>query len=121
MLNELSKEMGQPAFKQWELYSSRPMLLRATPVRGSSGGLFLVDLPGWIFQQSRCRHLSKASTERGVEVLNIPQLVDIDRAGMIRAMSGATGCDPRLEDESSRRGLIEGLLTEGVATNGGKK
>jgi hypothetical protein len=54
-------------------------------------------------------------------VLNIPQIVVIDRAGMIRAMSGAAGGDPRLEDESSLRSLIEGLLKEGVASNGGKK
>jgi|SRR5215469_7805873 len=46
------------------------------------------------------------------EVLNIPQIIVIDRAGMIRAASGAAGGDPRLEDEGSLRGLIEGLLDE---------
>ena len=46
------------------------------------------------------------------EVLNIPQIIVIDRAGMIRATSGAAGGDSRLEDEDSLRGLIEGLLSE---------
>jgi peroxiredoxin len=46
------------------------------------------------------------------EVLNIPQIIVIDRAGMIRAASGTDGGDPRLEDEASLRGLIEGLLDE---------
>lgn len=51
----------------------------------------------------------------GNEVLNIPQVVVIDRAGMIRATSGGRGGDPALEDENSLRSLIEGLLSEGAA------
>ena len=51
----------------------------------------------------------------GNEILNIPQVVVIDRAGMIRATSGGRGGDPALEDESSLRNLIEGLLHEGAA------
>ena len=54
----------------------------------------------------------------GNEVLNIPQVVVIDRAGMIRATSGGRGGDPALEDENSLRTLINGLLSEGAA---GKK
>ena len=54
----------------------------------------------------------------GNEILNIPQVVVIDRAGMIRATSGGRSGDPALEDENSLRNLIEGLLNEGA---GGKK
>jgi len=54
------------------------------------------------------------------EILNIPQVVVIDRAGMIRATSGGRGGDPALEDENSLRNLIEGLLKEG-AQGGTKK
>jgi peroxiredoxin len=46
----------------------------------------------------------------GNEILNIPQVVVIDRAGMIRATSGGRGGDPTLEDENSLRTLINGLL-----------
>jgi hypothetical protein len=47
---------------------------------------------------------------KGNEILNIPQVVVIDRAGMIRATSGGKGGDPALEDENSLRNLIDGLL-----------
>jgi hypothetical protein len=55
------------------------------------------------------------------EILNIPQVVVIDRAGMIRASSGSKGGDPALEDETSLRNLIEGLLKESGASSSGKK
>ncbi len=48
----------------------------------------------------------------GNEILNIPQIVVIDRAGMIRATSGGAGGDPKLEDENSLRTLIDSLLNE---------
>lgn len=46
------------------------------------------------------------------EILNIPQVVVIDRAGVIRAQSGGKGGDPILENETSLRALIESLLVE---------
>jgi len=49
----------------------------------------------------------------GTEILNIPQVIVIDRAGMIRYTSGGRGGDPTLEDENSLRNLIDGLLKEG--------
>jgi peroxiredoxin len=54
----------------------------------------------------------------GNEILNIPQVVVIDRAGMIRATSGGKGGDPALEDENSLRNLIDGLLKEGTPHQG---
>ncbi len=51
--------------------------------------------------------------ERGrTDVLNIPQVVVIDRSGMIRAQTGAKPGDPKLEDESSLRNLLDPLLKE---------
>jgi len=46
------------------------------------------------------------------EILNIPQIVVIDRAGVIRSQSGGKGGDPTLENENSLRTLIENLLAE---------
>lgn len=57
----------------------------------------------------------------GNEILNIPQVVVIDRAGMIRAASGGRGGDPALEDENSLRTLINGLLNEGISAGAKKK
>lgn len=57
----------------------------------------------------------------GNEVLNIPQVVVIDRAGMVRATSGGRGGDPALEDENTLRNLIEGLLKEGAPASSKNK
>ena len=57
----------------------------------------------------------------GNEILNIPQVVVIDKAGMIRATSGGRGGDPTLEDENSLRTLINSLLKEGISAGGKKK
>lgn len=48
----------------------------------------------------------------GTEILSIPQVVVIDRAGTIRASSGRRPGDPKLEDQSYLRDLIDGLLKE---------
>lgn len=52
----------------------------------------------------------------GTEVLNIPQLVVIDRGGMIRAQSGGKPGDPKLENEDSLRSLLDSLLKENPGT-----
>ncbi len=48
----------------------------------------------------------------GDEVFNIPQVVVIDRAGMIRAQSGGRPGDPKLENPNSLRTLLDSLLNE---------
>jgi peroxiredoxin len=50
---------------------------------------------------------------QGKEMLNIPQIVVIDRAGMIRAQNGGQ-YDPNLENEDSLRNLLLGLLQKGA-------
>jgi hypothetical protein len=49
----------------------------------------------------------------GKEVLKVPQMVVIDRKGVIRAMFGTSG-DPTLENESSLRAFVGPLLSEKV-------
>jgi len=51
------------------------------------------------------KYLGRSPAER----LMLPQIVVIDREGIIRAQSGAMG-DPKLEDESYLRSLLETLL-----------
>ncbi|HEY7337688.1 MAG TPA: redoxin domain-containing protein [Bryobacteraceae bacterium] len=53
----------------------------------------------------------------GKERLKIPQMVIVDRHGMIRAVSGSQG-DARIETESSLRDLIRALLLEKAASRG---
>ena len=52
------------------------------------------------------------------DILNIPQIVVIDRAGMIRAQSGGKPGDPKLENEDSLRSLLDSLLKEDPGTEG---
>jgi peroxiredoxin len=49
------------------------------------------------------------------ETLRIPQVVIIDRAGMIRAQTGGQNGDRRLEGEAYLRTMIDGLLKESPA------
>ena len=53
----------------------------------------------------------------GTQVLNIPQVVVIDRTGTIRAQTGGRPGDPKLENEDSLRGLLDSLLKENPPTN----
>lgn len=52
--------------------------------------------------------------------MKIPQIVVIDRAGVIRAQNGLR-YDPNLEAEGSLRGLIDRLLKENGPANGSSK
>jgi len=53
------------------------------------------------------------------EILKIPQVVVIDRLGIIRAASGTRG-EPDLEKESSLRNLLDTLLKEPAPKGTGK-
>jgi cytochrome oxidase Cu insertion factor (SCO1/SenC/PrrC family) len=56
----------------------------------------------------------------GKEVLKVPQIVVIDRKGIIRASSGSKG-DRTLENESSLRALLDPLLQENAPVRSGAK
>ena len=63
---------------------------------------------GYVSAEEADRYLAREKTE----ILNIPQVVVIDRKGMIRAQSGGRGGDPKLEDEVALRSLLLSLLAE---------
>jgi peroxiredoxin len=54
-------------------------------------------------------------SRQGSEKLKIPQMVVVDRKGVIRAATGG-GADTRLEDEAALRSVVESLLKETVPT-----
>jgi peroxiredoxin len=56
----------------------------------------------------------------GNDLLSIPQIVVIDRAGTIRAVTGGQA-NPNLEDVNSLRILLEPLLKESAAPNSKSK
>jgi len=55
----------------------------------------------------------------GSEKLKIPQMVVIDRKGLIRAATGG-GADTRLEDEAALRTLVDSLLKETASASASK-
>lgn len=110
MLNKLNSELGSRGFQAVGIVFDPPN----TP-NGSEQLLpavvdyFKLTYPlGYATKDNVDRYLGRS----GNEILNIPQVVVIDRAGMIRATSGGRGGDPALEDENSLRNLIDGLLKE---------
>jgi peroxiredoxin len=116
-LNKLNSELGASGFQAVGIVFDPPNTTETgeqlLPVVVDS--LKLTYPLGYASKEAVDSYLGRS----GNEILNIPQVVVIDRAGMIRAASGGRGGDPALEDENSLRTLIQGLLNEGAA--GGKK
>ena len=116
-LNKLNSELGANGFQAVGIVFDPPNTTETgdqfLPVVVDS--LKLTYPLGYASKEAVDSYLGRS----GNEILNIPQMVVIDRAGMIRATSGGRGGDPALEDENSLRTLINGLLSEGAGN--GKK
>lgn len=119
-LNSLYGELGARGFQ--------PLAVAFDPPTGSTAGaqgvsfmtsyLKLTYPVGYASKQSVDHYLGRAPHE----ILNIPQVVVIDRSGTIRAASGGRGGDPTLEDAATLRALLEQLLREsGRATSDTRK
>jgi len=112
-LNKLHSELGARGFQ--------PIGVTFDPPNGpGTGGQFVSLMIDYFKLTYPVGYSEKADVDNylgrsGKEVLNIPQIVVIDREGKIRATSGGAGGDPKLEDESSLRSLIESLLKESAS------
>ena len=110
-LNKLHGELGSRGFQ--------PVGVVFDPPNGpNAGGQFVAAMVDFFKLTYPVGYLPKAEVDTYLgraanEILNIPQVVVIDRAGMIRATSGGRGGDPKLEDENSLRDMIDRLLNEG--------
>lgn len=118
-LNKLNNELGSRGFQAVGIVFDPPNT-------ATTGAQLLPALVNYLKLTYPLGYASKDDVDSylgrsGNEILNIPQVVVIDRAGMIRATSGGRGGDPALEDETSLRTLINGLLNEGVSTGAKKK
>ena len=117
-LNKLHAELGSGGFLPVGVVFDPPNA--ANP-----GGQYLATMVDYLKLSYPVGYSLKADVDKylarsGSEILNIPQIVVIDRAGVIRAASGGAGGDPRLEDEDSLRALINNLLKEGSTANKSK-
>ncbi len=118
-LNKLNRELGPSGFQAVGIVFDPPNT-------AEKGAQFLPAVVDYLKLTYPLGYASKDDVDNylgrnGNEILNIPQVVVIDRAGMIRATSGGRGGNPALEDENSLRTLINGLLNEGVSADGKKK
>jgi peroxiredoxin len=110
MLNKLNTEMGARGLQALGVVFDPPNA-------PESHGLLVGPAVDYFKLTYPVGYASKADVDsylarKQQEILNIPQIIVIDRAGMIRAASGGAGGDPRLEDDSSLRSLIDSLLNE---------
>jgi peroxiredoxin len=117
-LNKLHSELGPRGFQ--------PVGITFDPPNGNTGAQFVSYMVDYFKLTYPVGYSAKADVDKylgrtGNEILNIPQVVVIDRAGVIRAVSGGAGGDPKLEDEDSLRSLINGLLKEGKRPGSRKK
>lgn len=119
MLNDLNNEMSSRGFQALGIVFDPPN------TRDSEGQLiapmvnyFKLTYPvGFATKQDVDNYLMRGSNE----ILNIPQIVVIDRAGNIRARSGVAGGDSSLENENSLRTLVDNLLNEGATSKSARK
>ena len=112
-LNSLYGELSSRGFQ--------PLAVVFDPPTGSTAGAQAVSFMtsylklsypvGYASKQSVDSYLGRTQNE----ILNIPQVVVIDRKGTIRAASGGRGGNPTLEDAAALRALLEKLLQESGA------
>jgi thiol-disulfide isomerase/thioredoxin len=108
-LNKLQKELGPRGFQAVAIAFPAPGSDANGPLLTYMVNYFRLTYPvGYTDVASVDRYLGRGKNE----VLNIPQVVVVDRAGMIRTQSGARPGDPKLENEDSLRTLLDGLLKE---------
>lgn len=79
----------------------------AQTVKTFTGKLAITYPVGYISSEKVDAYLGRTGDER----FRVPQIVVIDRKGIIRAQSQPTG-EKKLEDENYLRNLIDGLLKE---------
>ena len=109
-LNKLQGELGSRGFQ--------PVGVVFDPPTGSTAGAQVVDfLRSYLSIAYPVGYASKEAVDAyldrtQIEVLAIPQVVVIDRNGVIRATTGGRGGNTTLEDEGLLRELLERLLAE---------
>lgn len=116
-LNALNGELGALGFQPVGIVFDPPN-------GGGASGRLIPALVNALKLSYPVGYATKSEVDRYLgrtdkEILNIPQVIVIDRAGVIRAASGGAVGNPRLEDADSLRALIAGLLKERYVTVSG--
>lgn len=115
-MNKLNQDLGPRGFQPIAIAFPAPQSDANAALVGYTVDYFKLTYPfGYTTKDNVDQYLGRQEKD----VLRIPQVVIIDRKGMIRAQTGMD--NPQLENESSLRTLIDGLLKEGGAASGAAK
>ena len=108
-LSALNGELGPRGFQALGVAFTAPGSMADAAAVDTFVQSYQLAIPvGYTSKENVDRFLSRGPAD----VLNIPQIVVIDRAGVIRAQSGNRPGNPKLEDKASLRTLLDGLLKE---------
>jgi len=109
-MNKLNAELGPRGFQAVAIAFPAPGSDATGPLVGQLVDYLKLTYPvGYTNKERVDQYLERAETE----LLRIPQVVVIDREGMIRAQSGGREGNAQLENETYLRTFIENLLTPG--------
>lgn len=115
-MNQLNQKLGPRGFQPVAIAFPAPQSEATPGLVSYMIDYFKLDYPvGYTSKENVDHYLGRQEQE----MLRIPQVVIIDRNGMIRAQTGMD--NPQLENESSLRILIDGLLKEGSAAGSAKR
>jgi len=118
VLNKLGRDLGSRGFQPIGIVFDPPKV-------PTSGEKVIPSLVDYFKLAYPVGFTSKAEVDTylgrsGNGLLAIPQMVVIDRQGIIRASTGDRA-NPKLEEENSLRALIEALLKESTSESHAKK
>jgi len=106
-MNELNEELGPRGFQPVAIAFPAPQSDANATLVGYMANYFKLTYPvGYANKDNVDQFLGRGEKD----LLRIPQVVIIDRKGMVRAQTGMD--NPQLENESSLRALIDSLLKE---------
>ena len=108
-IDKLQKELGQRGFQAVGIAFDNG--INGTKVSDFVQRLGVSYPVGYAASDKVDSYLGREPTER----LRVPQIVVIDRSGVIRAQSVGNG-EKNLEDENYLRNLVDGFLKEGKPT-----
>jgi peroxiredoxin len=112
VLNKLNEELGSRGFQPLAVAFSVPQVPQSAADAATVDNFiqsYRLSFPaGYTDKENVDRFLGRTAEDTPT----IPQVVIIDRAGMVRAQSGNRPGDPKLEDGDSLRALLDGLLKE---------
>ena len=111
-MNKLNAELGSRGFQPVAVAFPAPQSDANGPLVGYTAENLKLTYPaGYANKEEVDQYLSREQKD----MLRIPQVVIIDRSGMIRAQSGGHDGNLNLENEAYLRTTLDGLLKESPA------